>query len=150
MCACWQIESKIHILSIVSMAHWQSVHILSGGARVQSQAKTLYLNLGSLHLKIKKQAVQNQRVIQKNKIPQNLNAPLNLNVPLICNQVPGTIIITACKYKVSYVCQRGIKHNICVSRLFYLLYINFQFHFLLHSYQNMCANFFLQNLNTHA
>jgi hypothetical protein len=28
-----------------------------GGVRVQSQAKTLYLNLGSLHLKIKKQAV---------------------------------------------------------------------------------------------
>ncbi len=28
----------------------------------------------------------------------------------ICYQVPGIIIITACKYKVSYVCQRGIKN----------------------------------------
>ncbi len=115
MCACWQIEPNTHILCIASMAHWQSVHILSGGACVQSQAKTLYLNLGSLHLKIKNQAVQNQRGIQKNKIPQNLNAPLNLNVPLICYQVPGTIIITACKYKVSYVCQRGIKNIISIA-----------------------------------
>ncbi len=27
----------------------------------------------------------------------------------VCNKVPGIIIITACKYKVSCVCQRGIK-----------------------------------------
>ena len=44
----------------------------------------------------------------ENKIPLNLNVPLNLNAPLIWYWVPGIIIITACKYKVSYVCKRGI------------------------------------------
>jgi hypothetical protein len=39
----------------------------------------------------------------ENKILQNLNAPQ------ICSEVPVIIIITACRYKVSYVWERGIK-----------------------------------------
>jgi hypothetical protein len=49
--------------TVASVAHWQSIHVLSGWARVQSQAKTLYLNLGSLYHIMKKQAVKIERGI---------------------------------------------------------------------------------------
>jgi hypothetical protein len=43
-------------LSISSMAQWYSVSFLSGVARVQAQAKIIYLKLGFLHHKMKMQA----------------------------------------------------------------------------------------------
>ncbi len=109
-------------LCIASMAQWQSVSFQSGVVRVPAQANTIYLRLGFLHHKLKMLACNWYLItnlaghlelvghLKKKKTTQNLNAPQ------ICYQVPGIIIIKACRYKVSYVCERGIKHSILVSQ----------------------------------
>ncbi len=80
-CACWQIEPKRSRKCIASMAHWQSVLILSGGVcsihRFNPRQKTLYLNLGSLYHKMKSRRLKLVGHLE-NKTPLNLNAPLNL------------------------------------------------------------------------
>jgi hypothetical protein len=40
-------------LWIASIAQWERVSVLSGVARVQAQANTIYLKLGFLHHKLK-------------------------------------------------------------------------------------------------
>jgi hypothetical protein len=50
-------QSPRQPFSISFIAHWYGVSFPSGGARVQAQAKSLYLNLGSLYHEMKMRAV---------------------------------------------------------------------------------------------
>ncbi len=110
MCSYCPIEPKTQIVySIHSSLVERQLSIR--GARVQTQATTIYLNLGFLYHKMKMWACNLVTNLSghlklaghlENKIPQNLNAPQ------ICSQVPGIVIITACRYKASFVWERGI------------------------------------------
>ncbi len=72
MCACFQIEPKSQFMYSFHGSMVDRPHTIRGGGRVQSQAHSLHLNLGSLHHKMKVRVVKIREAFKNQFYPRFL------------------------------------------------------------------------------